>query len=112
MKAHNSFVGVLEVIIRGSHPRQLVIYNTNTGEWASLDDSNPQYKSIIISTDYLAVSYRQSDFVDKNKLEADVRSICEIRGLRAYWLDFACTGLTQDEKNADLYKIEIGRAHV
>lgn len=51
------------------------------------------------------MSYRQSDFPYKAKLKADVETICDNRKLDAYWLDFACTGETQEEKDIDLYRI-------
>ena len=45
------------------------------------------------------------DFPEKADLERDVQRACEVRGVYAYWLDFACTGKLQDEKNQDLYRI-------
>ena len=60
---------------------------------------------LIISTPYLAVSYRHTDFPDKKDLEQTVRNACLERNLTAYWLDFACTGETNEEKSEDLYRI-------
>lgn len=70
------------------------------GEWCGTTDEN-----LIISTDYLAVSYRQSDFADRNKLEDTIRNICFHLDLDAYWVDIACIGQSPDEINTDLYRI-------
>lgn len=83
--------------IRASYPRQLVIHD---GDWKSCTD-----KRVLAGMDYLAVSYRQNDFPDRTALEKMVRNICVNKGIEAYWIDFACTGETQEEKNEDLYRI-------
>lgn len=85
--------------IRANHPRQLMVYKEN-GEWEATTDNK-----IIEKTPYLAVSYRQSDFQAKGVLENEVQRICDARELNGYWLDFACTGKTQEEKDIDLYRI-------
>ena len=81
------------------------MYEEESGDWHPISDSTDEDKKIIITTPYAAISYRQSDFPNKRSLESSVRVICEILGLNAYWLDFACTGVTQQEKNEDLYRI-------
>ena len=103
--AGTSNVGAREIPTRAAYPRQLIIYDDTTGDWQPINDSDPARKKIIISMDYLAVSYRQNDFPDKDKLTELVHSICEARQMNAYWLDFACIGMTQTEKNEDLYRI-------
>lgn len=83
--------------IRANHPRQLVVHD---GDWGSCTD-----KSVLAGKDYLAVSYRQSDFPDKKALRKMVQNICFRKSVEAYWIDFACTGETPEEKNVDLYRI-------
>lgn len=83
-------------------PRQLIVYDEDSDTW------NPTVeKNIIAHSRYLCVSYRQSDFpVDvRSQLELDVQAVCQQYDLPAYWLDYACTGSTQEEKNRDLYRI-------
>ena len=85
---------------RAAFPRQLVVYDERSNKWSSCTDEN-----VLAGIDYLAVSYRQTDFRDKTRLEEMIRDICHFYEFRAYWLDYACTGVTQEEKNRDLYRI-------
>lgn len=84
-------------------PRQLIVYDEDSDTWKPTAD-----KGIIAHTRYLCVSYRQSDFPeeDRGQLELDIQAVCLLQyDLSAYWLDYACTGSTQEEKNRDLYRI-------
>lgn len=92
--------GFLGDATRAAFPRQLIIYEEKENSWDPCTDED-----ILASTEYLAVSYRQADFPDKLKLEEIIRDICHFLTLKAYWLDYACTGDTQAEKNRDLYRI-------
>ena len=86
--------------VYAKYPRQLIKYDDDSGNWLSVTD-----EAILVKTKYLAVSYRQSDFPDRKSLEVAVRGVCDKYELRAYWIDFACTGHSQEEKNQDLYRI-------
>lgn len=83
--------------IRADYPRQLIVFD---GTWGSCTDENE-----LAGKHYIAVSYRQSDFPDREALLKMVRNICFERRTRAYWIDFECTGEKQEEKNEDLYRI-------
>lgn len=85
-----------------SLPRQLILYDEDSNTWNPTVD-----KDTIADTRYLCVSYRQSDFpiADRRQLEQDVQFVCQKFDLLAYWLDYACTGESQEEKNRDLYRI-------
>ena len=85
---------------RALYPRQLIIYDEQSNIWSPCEE-----EEIIVQTDYIAVSYRQSDFPNRDKLEESIRIVCHASGIPAYWLDYACTGATQKEKNRDLYRI-------
>lgn len=87
-------------VTRAAFPRQLIVYEEKSNKWSACID-----ESILAKVEYLAVSYRQTDFPDKVKLEETIREICHFHDLEAYWLDFACTGTSQAEKNRDLYRI-------
>ena len=86
--------------IRAHYPRQLICYDKQAKSWIIRTD-----KVFLKQADYLAVSYRQSDFKDQDELLRTVREACHALKLRAYWLDFECTGESQKEKNRDLYRI-------
>ena len=101
----NSRAADVHIPTRANHPRRLIVYDNEFGEWSSIDDSTEDGKNVMIRTSYLAVSYRQSDFPDKDQLESAVRSACESRNLDAYWLDYACSGTAQDEMNMHFYRI-------
>lgn len=85
---------------RAPFPRQLIVYNAEDNKWLPCID-----KAKLPTIDYVAISYRQTDFPNKQDLEKTVQSACEVLQINAYWLDFACTGRTVEEKNADLYRI-------
>lgn len=86
--------------VYAKYPRQLIKYDDDSGNWLPITD-----EAVLVKTKYLAVSYRQTDFPDRKSLEVAVRGVCDKYELRAYWLDFACTGHSQEEKNQDLYRI-------
>lgn len=109
--------GDVHTITHAAHPRQLIIYDGKY--WQPCTDVK-----VLARTYYLAISYRQADFLTPNieaawgsreaqlevqKLKSYVsdlaRSACQEQGFRAYWLDFECTGDSQAEKNADLYRL-------
>lgn len=79
------------------HPRQLMVLDDKTGIW----EATTKIK-IVTTISYLAVSYRQSDFPQKEELQRRVHTACEARHLHSYWLDFACTRATQQEKDITL----------
>lgn len=85
------------------YPRQLIVYdkvNNAISKWSSTTNED-----ILVATHYVAVSYRQSDFPDRENLEVLVQNVCLQCEIYAYWLDFACTGKSQEEKDKDLYRI-------
>ena len=90
--------------VEAQYPRQLIIYDEDSGAWKPTIDPE-----IIAHTKYLCVSYRQSDFPDASKLEETIQNICleskHCDGLKAYWLDRACIGQSQEDMNVDLYRI-------
>jgi len=109
--------GDVYTITHASHPRQLIVYNGE--DWVECTSSH-----VLTVTNYLAISYRQSDFLTPTKepdwddhmvqeevgrLKREVsqlaRLACVELGFQAYWLDFECTGASQAEKNVDLYRI-------
>lgn len=83
-----------------THPRQLIIYNEESGEW----ELNAKEENMV-KMRYMAVSYCQSDFPDKAKLRDVVENVCIQQNLSAYWLDILCAGQSQEEKDQDLYRI-------
>jgi len=104
-------------ITHADYPRQLIIYDGR--DW--LPCTSPE---VLMRTNYVAISYRQSDFlapriqpnwgmedvkreVYRLKMEVSelARLSCLEQGCAAYWLDFECTGESQAEKNVDLYRI-------
>lgn len=104
MNAESHYVGESSspnnIPIYAMHPRQLIIYNEESGDWVL----NAKEETIV-KTKYMAVSYRQSDFPDKAKLRDVVENVCIQQNLNAFWLDFLCTGQIQEEKDQDLYRI-------
>jgi hypothetical protein len=92
--------GMAEHIVLALFPRQLMVYDEDCETWTATTD-----ESFLPSAKYLAVSYRQTDFPDRNTFVDDVRATCLLLGHKAYWLDFECTGSSPAEKNHDLYRI-------
>ena len=87
-------------ITRAAFPRQLIIYDEKSNTWSPTND-----EEILANIEYMAVSYCWRDFPSRPDLERDIQITCQIQQLKAYWLDYACTGETQEEKNVDLYRI-------
>lgn len=100
-------------ITHASHPRQLMIYDGTRWEPCTRPD-------ILSRTSYIAISYNQNDFlsprmetnwgineVEMLKVEVSnlAKSSCLEQGLSAYWLDIECIGISQAERNADLYRV-------
>lgn len=85
---------------RAPFPRQLTVYDPKDNKWSPCTD-----KARLPGIDYVAISYRQTDFPDKVSFEKTVQDACEVLQINAYWLDFACTGRSIEEKNVDLYRI-------
>lgn len=117
MKLPNGHQGDVYTVTHASHPRQLIIFDGQ--HWQACIDAN-----VLARTSYIAISYRQGDFLtpqvqanwgsheithEVSKLKSYVsdlaRSACVELNVPAYWLDFECTGESQVEKNADLYRL-------
>ncbi|EGO00547.1 hypothetical protein SERLA73DRAFT_71562 [Serpula lacrymans var. lacrymans S7.3] len=89
-------------------PRYLMLYDRAHKCWLRCSK-----QEILKQQRYVAVSYRQSDFftrgegenVQKEVLIKSIQHSCLSIGHSAYWLDFQCTGESQEEKNLDLYRI-------
>ena len=93
-------VGTIEHILQAMYPRQLMVYEEHRNIWYAT--TNRHY---LETAQYVAVSYRQSDFPDRERLVGDIHDTCLSLGLKAYWLDFECTGSEIREKNNDIYRI-------
>jgi hypothetical protein len=81
-------------ITHAPYPRKLMIYNSKSATWSGCIDP-----TALINANYMAVSYYNADFIDKNALletrqafAETVQAACIEQGLRAYWLDFQCIG--------------------
>jgi hypothetical protein len=85
-------------ILHASYPRALVVKEGETWKLRIVDGD-------LIYMDYLAVSYRWSDFGDTDYLRTTVRSTCNQLGFKAYWMDSECLGESDAEKNVDLYRM-------
>lgn len=85
---------------KATAPRPLMVRGEKSKLWSLCED-----EAIINELEYLAFSYCLADFPDKAQLEENVRAVCNFRKIPAYWLDFACTGLTTEERGRDLYRM-------